>query len=144
MLKRLNEKGSMLIYSILVIFIFSTVMLAVLSYATTQLRVLRSTVNREQSFQIAEAGANYYQWRLAHYPADFWDGNASTTPGPYIHDYIDKDTNEKVGEFALTITPPLTGSTVVTITSKGYTMNNPAQKRTVTVRYGIPSLARYA
>ncbi len=139
-----NKPGTILVYNVVVIFIFSMVMLAVLGYATSQLRVIRSSVNREMAFQIAEAGVNYYQWHLAHYSDDFYDGNASTTPGPYVHDYIDKDTNQKVGQFALTITPPLVGSTIVTIKSTGYTLDNPSQKRNITVRYGVPSLAKYA
>ena len=142
--KHKSEFGIVLVYNLIVIFIFSLVMLAVLAYAVVQLRVIRSSISREQGFQIAEAGANYYQWHLAHFDSDFWDGNASTTPGPYIHDYIDKDTNQKIGEYSLQITPPATGSTVTTIKSTGYTMDNPAAKRTVTVRYGIPSLAKYA
>ncbi|MBI5530948.1 MAG: pilus assembly PilX N-terminal domain-containing protein [Candidatus Doudnabacteria bacterium] len=141
---RLAERGSILIYDIVMIFIFSLVMLGLLSYATIQLRVIRSSVNREIAFQVAEAGANYYQWHLAHFATDFWDGNASTTPGPYVHDYIDKDTNQIIGRYSLTITPPAVGSTIVTIQSTGYTLNNTAQKRTVTVRYGVPSLAQYA
>ena len=138
------QLGITLVYSIVVIFIFSLVMLAALSYATMQLRLVRSSINREMAFQIAEAGVNYYQWHLAHFEHDYWDGNASTTPGPYIHDYIDKDTNQKVGEFSLQITPSPTGSTIVTIKSTGYTVDNPSQKRTATVRYGKPSLAKYA
>ena len=144
MKKILNQPGSILIYCVVIIFIFSLVMLGVLSYATIQLRVTRSAINREVAFQIAEAGVNYYQWHLAHFGNDFWDGNASTTPGPYLHDFIDKDTNQKVGEFFLTITPPLVGSTIVTISSTGYTAQNPLQRRNVTVRYGVPSLAKYA
>ncbi|MBL8030623.1 MAG: pilus assembly PilX N-terminal domain-containing protein [Candidatus Doudnabacteria bacterium] len=139
-----SQKGSTLIYTVIVIFIFSMVMLAVLSYANAQLRVVRSTISREQAFHIAEAGVNYYQWRLAHFSSDYWDGNASTTPGPYVHDYIDKDTNQKVGEYSLQITPPTLGSTMVTIRSTGYTTQNPKTKRTLTVRYGVPSLAKYA
>ena len=95
--KHKSEFGIVLVYNLIVIFIFSLVMLAVLAYAVVQLRVIRSSISREQGFQIAEAGANYYQWHLAHFDSDFWDGNASTTPGPYIHDYIDKDTNQKIG-----------------------------------------------
>lgn len=139
-----QQSGGILVYNLVIIFIFSLVMLGVLSYAVIQLRVIRSSVNREMAFQIAEAGANYYQWHLAHFGEDYWDGNASTTPGPYVHDYIDKDTNQKVGEFSLQIIPPLVGSTVVTVESTGYTLANLNQKRTVTVRYGVPSLAKYA
>ena len=141
---RKKHQGSVLVYSVLVIFIFSVVMLGILAYATMQLRVVRGSINKEKAFQIAESGVNYYQWRLAHFPTDFWDGNASTTPGPYIHDYIDKDTNEKIGEFSLEIIPPSVGSTITTIKSTGYTIDSPLQKKSVTVRYGVPSLAKYA
>lgn len=138
------NNGSILIYTIVTIFIFSLVMLALVSYSTTQIRLTRNTVYREQALQIAEAGANYYQWHLAHYITDYWDGNASTTPGPYVHTFKDKDTNQDIGSYSLTITPPAVGSTVATIQSTGWTNEYPSQKRTVTVRYGVPSLAQYA
>ena len=138
------QTGSLLVYNIILIFIFSLVMLGALSYATIELRLLRSTVNGEVAFQIAEAGANYYEWHLANFPTDYWDGNASTTPGPYIHTYTDTDQQTVIGKFSLVITPPSLGSTVVTVQSTGTTLSDPNQARVVTVRYGIPSLAQYA
>ena len=140
----IRSEGYSLVYSVVAIFIFTMVMLAVLAYATAEVRVSRSSVNRELALQIAEAGVNYYQWHLAHFTQDFWDGNATSTPGPYIHNYVDKDTNQAVGQFSLKITRPAVGSTIVTIASTGSTLANPGQKRTVTVRYGVPSLAKYA
>ncbi len=134
--------GGVLIYELVIMFVLSLIMLPIVGNALLQLRAIRGTVNREMAFQIAEAGVNYYQWRLAHFPTDYQDGTGAA--GPYVHDYIDADTNQKIGEFSLTITPPPTGSTVVMIRSTGYTLANPNQRRTVTVRYGIPSLARYA
>jgi Tfp pilus assembly protein PilX len=142
--KILNQSGSLMILNIIVIFIFSLVMMGVLSYATIQIRLARSTVSREQAFQVAEAGINYYQWHLAHYPTDFWDGNASTTPGPYEHAFTDKDSNQILGRFSLAITPPPAGSSVVTIISKGWMLGNPQAIRTITARYGIASLAKYS
>ena len=139
-----KDSGTILIYTVVIIFIFSLVMLGVLTYANFTLKTLRGTVNREVAFQIAEAGVNYYEWHLAHYQSDFWDGNASTTPGPYIHNYIDKDTGQTIGQFSLAITPPATGSTITTLQATGYTTASPNQKRTITVRYGIPSLAQYS
>jgi Tfp pilus assembly protein PilX len=139
-----DENGSILVFTIVILFIFSLVMLGLLSYATMQIKVTRSAVYKQQAFQLAEAGANYYQWHLAHFSSDFWDGNASTTPGPYLHNYIDTDTNKLAGQFSLSITPPAVGSTVVTIKSTGIPASNPKEQRTVTVRYGIPSLAQYA
>lgn len=136
-----QQAGFMIMYEVLIIFVFSLVMLAAISYAAIQLRVVRSTVAREQAFHIAEAGINYYQWRLAHYPTDYQNGTG--LPGPYVIDYIDKNTNQTIGQFSLNITPPGIGSTVVTIESTGYTLANPGTKRTITTRYGIPSLAKY-
>jgi type II secretory pathway pseudopilin PulG len=141
---KLNQSGISIVYTVIVIFIFSLVMLSALQYATNELRVLRATANREEAFQIAEAGANYYEWHLAHYPSDFWDGNASTTPGPYSHTYTDLDNETAIGRFQLTITPTTTGSSIVTVKSVGFTFAAPNTKRTITVQYGIPSLAKYS
>jgi Tfp pilus assembly protein PilX len=145
--KILNHKsadGSILIFTVIIIFIFSLVMLGLLSYATMQIRVTRSAVFDQQAFQIAEAGANYYQWHLSFFPTDFWDGHASTTPGPYVHNYFDTDTGQLIGQFSLNITPPATGTTVTTIQSTGTTIGDAKEKRVITVLYGIPSLAQYA
>lgn len=149
--KHRNQSGGIIIFEILVIFILSIVMGAVLANAAMQYRVLRSSALREQAFHIAEAGINYYQWHLAHYATDFQDGTgaapttqANFTNACYPHDYIDKDTNIVLGKYCLEITPPLVGSTVVTIRSTAYAESNPSIKRTITSRYGVPSLAKYA
>ena len=90
------------------------------------------SIQREQAFQIAEAGANYYQWHLALYNSDFWDGHASTTPGPYTHDYVDLDTQQVIGRYSLTITPPPLGSSLVTIKSTGKVNADTNISRTIT------------
>lgn len=136
------QQGSILVFTIIGIFFVSLIILGILTTATSELRVLRSTVQRELALQIAEAGVNYYQWRLAHFPTDYQDGTGAA--GPYIHDYIDTDTGDVIGRYELTITAPAIGSTIVTIQSTGYTLDNTRNKRTVTARYGIPSLAKYA
>ncbi len=144
---KLGQRGSIMIYNILIIFIFSTVMVGILSVATSQLRLLRSSISRESSFNIAEAGINYYIWHLAHFQSDYADGTGQTgcNPcGPYVHNYTDTDNATVIGKFSLTITPPLLGSTVVTIKSTGYTLADPGNKRTITAQYGIPSLAQYS
>jgi Tfp pilus assembly protein PilX len=139
-----NDNGSILIFTIVIMFIFCMVLVGILGYASMELRVTRSTIYDQQAFQIAEAGANYYEWHLANYQNDFWDGNASTTPGPYVHNYTDPDGGQVIGKFSLAITRPTVGSTIVTVQSTGYALANPKEQRTVTVRYGIPSLAQYA
>ena len=137
-----DQRGVIIIYELLIIFIFSTVMVATISYAVSQLKAISASVRQEAAFQIAEAGVNYYQWHLAHYPEDFQDGTGAA--GPYVHDYVDADTEDTIGHYSLDITAPPAGSTIVTIRSTGYTTADPNIKKTVTVKYGIPSLAKYA
>jgi len=136
------NKGAILIYLIIVIFIFSVLMVPLLGIVLGQINYLKTSVAKEQALQIAEAGINYYQWRLSHFPGDYQDGTGAS--GPYVHSYTDKDVQEIIGSFSLEITPPLTGSTIITIKSTGWTDKYPNIKKTITVSYGIPSLAEYS
>lgn len=97
--------------------------------------------NKVLALTIAEAGIEYYRWHLAHAPSDFRDGTAG--PGPYVHPYYDKNGN-RIGEFVLDITSPLTGSSVATIKSTGRIVADPTIEKIITVKMGIPSLAKYA
>lgn len=130
---------------VLLLLVVSLFMLIVVPYYDTlakQIRVSYARADREQALQVAEAGINYYQWHLAHFPSDYTDGTGNA--GPYTKTFKDYDTQETLGQYQLTITPPPTGSTIVTIKSTGWTLDNPSIKRTVTARYGIPSLALYS
>lgn len=140
--KKLNKKGYTLVYLLIIIFLFSMMMLPVTNLLLTINKLIKSTVAKEQALQVAEAGIDYYQWHLAHFSNDFQDGTGNV--GPYIHDYKDYDIQKNIGTFSLMITPPLIGSTIVTIQSTGWTNENPNIKRTVTAKYGVPSLAKYS
>ncbi len=137
-----QKKGSMLVFLIIIISLAIFMMFPFVSVITSEIKVLRSTVDKEEALQIAEAGINYYQWHLAHFPSDYKDGTENN--GPYVHDYKDYDTQTSVGKFSLVITPPPVGSTILKITSTGWTNNNPGIKRTITTRYGVASLTKYA
>jgi hypothetical protein len=139
---QIKQKGSLMIYLIIIIAIFIMVMFPVILTFTSRLQLLRSSVNREEALQIADAGINYYQWHLSHFPNDYKDGTGVS--GPYVHDYIDSDTQQNIGKFSLTITPPLPGSTIITIQSTGWTNANPGAAKTITAKFGIASLAKYA
>ena len=137
-----TKKGSIIAYLIIIIAVFMMMMLPVVADFMLKLNILPSSINKEQAFQIAEAGINYYQWHLAHFPDDYQDGTGQ--PGPYVHDYKDFDTQEKIGEFSLEITSPDTGSTIVIIKSTGKVEAQTGLERTITVKYGVPSLAQFA
>jgi hypothetical protein len=136
------ERGDTLIYLLVLIFIFSCTAVPLVGSLALRLKALTTTVASEQALQIAEAGINYYQWHLAHFPSDYQDGTGGA--GPYVHSYTDLDTQKSLGSYSLTITPPTSGSTIVTIQSTGWTTSSPSVKRTITARYGVPSLAQYS
>ncbi len=143
MFSRKNDAaGEIMILTLLLVSLLSLMAIPFLNVALKELDVARTRVDREEALQIAEAGIDYYQWHLAHFPTDYQDG--TTTPGPYVHAYTDLDTQQTIGQYSLSITPPSSGSTIVTIKSTGSTVDDPAVKRTVTVKYGIPSLALYS
>src|SRR3989344_1900708 len=104
--------------------IFLTVGTAVASFLLVMQRAEQVRVVREQALAIAEAGANYYAWHLAHYPSDLQDGTSS--PGPYVHSYSDPE-GGVAGTFSLSIDGNLTcnQATAIDITSTGVTAADP-------------------
>ncbi len=114
---------------------------AFVAWAASNVKATKYEFNRVLSLQIAEAGIDYYRWHLAHSPTDFQDGTGE--PGPYAHDFFDKDGNI-IGQFTLDITPPSLGSTLVTVRSSGSTVNSSASERDILVKFAKPSIAKYA
>lgn len=141
---KFDRRGSMMLFAMIFGAIsFSLIVVGVAGYAVFENHASGYKHNREMAFQIAEAGANYYRWHLAHAKDDYHDGQGEESVGPYVHEYTDKSGN-LVGYFSLNIIPPLTGSTVVTIESTGWVKNQENSKRTLRVRIGFPSLVDYA
>jgi hypothetical protein len=135
------NKGSILIQAF-VFGVISVVMVgALISWASANIKASRVGAYREQALQIAEAGIDYYRWHLAHAPTDYQDGTGG--PGPYVHDFYDKD-GVLIGTFTLEITPPITGSTLVRVKSTGNIVEDPTISRKILVGLAIPSLAKYA
>lgn len=131
-----------MILVLLLITIISLIIVPFFGVIAKELSVARTRVDREEALQIAEAGVDYYEWHLALFPTDYEDGTGHA--GPYLHAYTDLTSEQTIGYYQLTITPPSTGSTIVTIQSKGWTSDAPSVTRTVTAQYGVPSLAIYS
>lgn len=140
-IKHKLQKGFFLVSTLVFAGIALLLITAVVSGASSVLKLSRSVYDRELAFQIAEAGIEYYRWHLAHNQSDFQDGTAG--PGPYNHIFYDKF-GTRIGVFTLTITPPPIGSTIVTVQSDGTVDANPGVVRKIRVRLAIPSLAKYA
>lgn len=139
-----NKKTGFILVNTLVFGVIAIVVTtALVNWGGTMLKNTRQLAAKEQAMQIAEAGIDYYRWHLAHASNDYKDGTATTTNGPFVHDFEDKDGNV-IGQFALTITPPITGSTLIKIKSKGTVVSSPTVSRTIQVSLAIPSFAKYA
>jgi hypothetical protein len=136
-------KGGLLIHVIAFTAIGIFALFGIMSFGVTSMKMARQAEKKEQVRQIAEAGIEYYRWHLAHDATDYFDGYGATSTGPYVHEYLDKN-GMKVGEYALTITPPLPWTTIVTIRSEGKRIDDPAYTRTIVARFAKPSYARYA
>lgn len=140
-IKRNKQRGLALLNILVFTGIGLIVTTAFVSWAFISFRLGEVVVAREQAFQVAEAGIEYYRWHLAHAPTDYQDGTG--TDGPYVHDFNDKD-GTKIGEFSLNIIPPPIGSTLVVVESTGTVLSHPNIERTVRSRMAIPSFAKYS
>lgn len=142
-MKKINHlnKGTILLQAFVFGMISVVIIGALISWAGSNIKASRVGVYREQALQIAEAGIDYYRWHLAHASTDYQDGTGA--PGPYVHDFFDKD-GVKIGTFTLEITPPATGFTLVRIKSTGRVESDPTVSRAIVAQLAIPSLARYA
>jgi type II secretory pathway pseudopilin PulG len=138
---KIYNRGQTLIQALVFGVIAAFLIAGLVSWFAISIKASRQTFNREQAIQIAEAGIDYYRWHLAHSPQDYQDGTAG--PGPYIHDFLNKDGNI-IGQFILEITPPPLGSTLVTVKSTGKVSADPNISRTITAKLAKPSIAKYA
>ncbi|OHA18122.1 MAG: hypothetical protein A2664_01475 [Candidatus Taylorbacteria bacterium RIFCSPHIGHO2_01_FULL_46_22b] len=117
---------------------------SIVGFGNSVLQLSRRVAEREMAFQIAEAGVDYYRWHLAHDSDDYQDGTGQA--GPYTHQFFDKS-GDHIGDFVLTITPPISGSTIVTVLSEGRLATTTAGivvSRKIKTRLAIPSFAKYA
>jgi len=116
---------------------------AVTSYVFVQAKAGRAQLAREQSFQIAETGLEYYRWFLAHNPDDLTNGTG--LPGPYPHEVSDPEGGE-LGAASISINGNSACGVVqsVDITSEGTSNADVRFKRTLAARYARPSVAEFA
>ena len=130
---------------ILQVMVFAAIAIAIIaalaSFTANSVNLGRVTYNREQAFQSAEAGIDYYRWHLAHASTDFQDGTGAA--GPYVHTLYDKNGNS-VGQFSLTITAPSQGSTLVKIKSSGTSVFDSSFSRKIETQIAKPSIAEHA
>lgn len=134
-------------YLMLTAIIFGTVILTVLgalsSFILTQNHAQSYASSRSKALAMAEAGLEYYRWRLAHFPNDLQNGTGG--PGPYTISYEDPE-GGTAGSYEISVTGNTTCSQVtsIDIASTGAPNDGSGVKRTVYGRYAQPTVAQYS
>lgn len=140
-------------YGLVIMFVVAILLTSILQYISSQLRFGFNRVEKERAFQIAEAGIYFYRWYLAHELAgktaqqirNFWE---DTSPYPYgvntnyEADFFDPG-GGAIGKYRISTVKPENGSTIVEVTSTGWTYKNTNVIRTVKVRFRRPSWSEY-
>jgi competence protein ComGC len=148
---RQKEKGTALVYGLIIMTVVSIVLTSIITFVAGQTKYALQVHAREQAFQIAESGIQYYRWYLAHQVegrtaqqvADFWDtGNPYGVATPYEADYYDPS-GELIGRYRLEVTPPSGYSTAVTVLATGWTFRYPSNTRTIEVRFRKPAWSEH-
>lgn len=149
--KKINSSGDIIVFALVFMSIFLIMASGLLGVVNLNRKFTLQKISKTNALEIAEAGINYYRWHLAHNPYDYSDGQNGVgcnpeppfTCGPYTHNYLN-DLGQKIGSFELEITPSPAGSTIITIASTGWVDKFSLVKRTITARFGVPSLAEYS
>lgn len=144
------KKGSALAYGLIIMFAVSIILVSILQFVVSQMKYSIRTTNKEQSFQLAEAGVYFYRWYLAHETSalnqkklsEFWAGDfLGKEEGGYE---VEFPQGSPIGKYNIEVEAPESNSTIVTVKATGWTYKDPNVKRVVQVRFRKPSWSEYA
>ncbi len=144
--------GSVLAYGLVIMTVVSILLVSILSFIASQIRNGTYSVAREQAFQVAEQGIQFYKWYLAHETDGrtaqqieaFWSsGDAYGVGSDYVSEVADPS-GEVSGSFRIAVIPPDPGSTIVTVESTGEMDRYPGHVRTIRARFRRPSWSESA
>jgi hypothetical protein len=142
-----GKQGSALAYALVIMSAVFIILVSMIGYIVTQVKFSANRAEREEAFQVAEAGIYFYRWYVAHEtynknPAginDFWQSGTALGIGTsYVADY------EGLGKYEIEVDQPASGSTIAVVRSTGWTYKLPGTKRTVQARLRRPSWSEYA
>jgi hypothetical protein len=123
--------------------IFLTILGSLSMSVLSQNRAQIENTGKSEGFTLAEAGLEYYQWHLAHFPTDLQNGTGKA--GPYTITYNDPETGQAAGTYQLSIVGNTACGKIksIDITSKGTPADN-SGFATIVARYALPSVALYS
>lgn len=146
------DSGFISAYLLVAISVAVTIITGLLVFVTTNHRQSTNEVSKQQSLQVAESGIYYYRWYLAHsldgkgvlQVKDFWEnGSPLGVDTPYENDVTDFSGNA-IGRYRVEVTAPDPDSTIVIVSSIGWTFKDPNIKKSVRVRFRRPAWSEYS
>jgi hypothetical protein len=150
--RKLKMKGSVLAYVLVIMTVVSMLLVSILTFISSQIKNGAYVAGREQAFQVAEQGIQFYKWYLAHQTDGrtaqqieaFWNsGTAYGVGSDYVADVADPS-GGIMGSYRLRVTPPTTGSTIIQVESVGEMDRYSGKTRTIKVRFRRPSWSESA
>lgn len=150
MINKKFYRASVLAYILVLMSVVSIILVSSIQFVVSRIKYSYYVNHREQAFQISEAGIHYFRWYLAHNTdgrtaeqiKTFWNTRTPLAAETSGQDYFDPN-GSVIGKYKLEVTPPATGSTIVMLKSIGWTLKDPANKRTIEVRLRRPSWSEY-
>lgn len=154
---RLGERGVVTPFMLVMLTVFMIFATSLMSWSLSERKNVMRKERSNEALAVAEAGVSYYMWHLAHNGTDYKDGqswccnndDSSTAAscggmcGPYTHEYRDYEGN-LVGDYSISIKPPMTGSTILEIRAVGKTSGDATLTKTVTAKLGKKSLSTFS
>jgi hypothetical protein len=143
-MKRSRESGVTTLMVIAFMGIFLIIMGSITSFALEEARYGRALLGREQAFDAAEAGLEYYRSFLAYNPGNLTNGTGK--PGPYTYAVNDPETGAASGNASISVVGNTQCGQIqsIDITSTGTSAANPGFPRTLFARYMQASVAAYS
>ncbi len=148
--RKYSQRGSILPLILIFGSFFLTIFTSLLLYIYSQRHLSVIKIQREEAFNITEAGIEMYHWHIiseldgktAEQVGTYWDGDPLGIPF-YEREYKDPQ-GSAIGKFKLEVIKPEEGSTVIEVKSTGWHYNNPEVKRVVEVKFRKPSWSDYS
>jgi hypothetical protein len=149
--KQRQKKGTALAYMLVIMTTVIILLTAIVKFVVSHVNYSLHVSSKEESFQIAESGINFYRWYLAHNVElkspeqvnDFWEnGNPLGVENPYVVDYKDPS-GSIIGQYKLEVTRPPAWSTIVDVTATGWTLKHPESQRKIRVVFRRPVMSDY-
>ncbi|NTW29966.1 MAG: hypothetical protein HGB34_02440 [Candidatus Moranbacteria bacterium] len=144
--------GSVLAYVLVIMTVVSILLVSMLTFISSQIKNGAYAVGREQAFQAAEQGIQFYKWYLAHQTdgrsaaqvETFWNSGSPFGIGSDYVVSVSDPSGGVMGTFTLRVTPPEPGSTIAVVESTGESARFPGKTRTIRVRFRRPSWSESA